>query len=423
MSTTYQLNKLHNGWPIASVHLPHSESAAVGILIPVGSRHEIPGEEGIAHFLEHMFFKGTTTRSARDIVTEIEGYGGTLNAWTTEDHTFYEARGPEDLLETMILVLSDMFFNSTCEQEEIDRERGVICEEIIMYQENPGDHINDLMSASTWPNHPLGKPVAGTIESVSQMTRGQIVKFAEQNYYSDKTIFCVAAPQPHEEVIKLWEAATKNKKCSLSEPKTSPFNPSNYLPEKIVQTAEIEQAHIGISFLTEGSLSEKRHALCVLSTLFGETMSSRLFQRLREEAGVCYHVQSDLSLFHEVGTFSISAGLDSEQLSSSLTIIGKEISNLLDHHHGPSDEEVEQAKRYLIGQHRISFETSTAQMNWAASSAFTYGMIKEPQSTRNAIRKVTRNEVLSVAKEIFAPEKAALAAIGPIQKDAVAISW
>ncbi len=421
MSSLYHESELSNGWPLVTAHLPHSESCSLGILVPVGSLQEQAGEEGIAHFIEHMLFKGTEQRSARDISAAIEGEGGTLNAWTTEDHTFYEARGPEDLIDTMIDVLGDMFFQSTLPADEIERERGVICEEIVMYQESPGDHINDLISESIWPDHPLGKAITGTAESVGAISREQMRGFIDKNYYSNKTLFAVAGPHDHDSVAKRWERVCGDHKANAHTPKIQDTQSSVFTPKTIVEESDIEQVHLGVSFLCDGRLSQSRHALRVLSTLLGETMSSRLFQRLREEAGVCYQIQTDLSLFHSTGSLSISAGLDAEELQSSLELLAAEIKDL--HDSGPTNDEVERAKRFIIGQHRISFETSASQLSWISESYFAHQQIIDPNETRDAIQAVTTRDVHDIIRATFDPKKIALAAIGPISKSDLTFSW
>jgi len=315
----YQHTK-YGGFHIATAEMPHMESVSIAFYIPVGSRYEAQPMNGISHFLEHMIFKGTQSRSALDIALQIEGAGGTMNAFTSEDQTCLETRGPAELLPTLIEIMSDMMWNSSYEDLEIEREREVIAEEIVMYHENPGDHLHDLLSEALWPNHPLGRPITGTEESIANMKSQDFIEFSQKHYATEGLTLSVAGNVKHSEVLAL---AKKHLPQTTQKSHNYPlFHHDNIAPNNLIHDQrDIEQTHLAIAFHTLGRHSETRHILRLMSLMMGETMSSKLFQELRERRGICYHVASDYSLYEETGTFEIHIGLDSTRLSESVQVI------------------------------------------------------------------------------------------------------
>lgn len=410
----YQYTQLR-GFHVATAEMPHMESVSVGIFIPVGSRHEPIEVHGIAHFLEHMIFKGTAKRNALELAKEIEGIGGTINAYTTEDQTCLEARGPAECLQSFLEIMSDMLWHSQFNPEEIDREREVIAEEIIMYQENPGDHINDLLATSTWPDHPLGRPITGSIESITHIDRPKLTDFFQKHYRSEGITLAVAGKINHEDVLRLADIHLPQESLPRQGyPVFEKKSPTDEIP-LIHDQREIEQTHLAIAFHTPGHHAPERHALRVLSLLLGETMSSRLFQELRENRGLCYQVETDFSLYDDTGTFEICVGLDSERLLECLTAIHSLISELLKH--GFSEKEIEHVRNYASGQARISLETPHAHMSWLGETLTTYSKIIDPEKARQQLELVTQDQVITVARAIFHRDNVAIASIGPQSPD------
>ncbi len=403
-----ELSPLSNGWRLATTTLPHARSVSIGFYLQVGSRHEQLAECGAAHFLEHMLFKGTEKRDAKAIVWDVESHGGSINAFTTDDHTCYDASGPSEILPILADVLADIVWHSTLPEHEIERERQVILEEIIMYQENPSEHVDDLSCRVLWAPHPLGRPITGTPESLEQIGRAELMDFYHRHYHHGSHIISVAGPQSHEEIRSIIEPL-------LVENHGPPQNPSPRFdrhlisqPKDEIETRDIEQTHLNISWHCGGHTEPNRRARQVLSTLMGETMSSRLFQSLREQSGLCYHIETSTESYHDTGSFSISAGLDSQRLPEALVMLRDEIDKILAT--PPSEEEVSQAKRYMIGQSQISFETTGAWMGWCADNLLVHGELRDPKSIRQEWELVSAADVHTAARELFQSPRA-LAAI------------
>ncbi len=407
--------KHHQGFHIATAEMPHMESVSIAIYFPVGSRYETSEENGIAHFLEHMVFKGTSTRSALDIALQIEGAGGTINAFTTEDQTCLETRGPADLLPTLIEIMTDMLWNSSYDPEEFEREREVIAEEIVMYQENPGDHLHDILSEALYPSHPLGRPITGTEESISNIQVEDLKSFTKKHYFSEGITLSVAGKVTHSYVCVLAEKFLPK----LSNQKSS-FQPfSHSLPPLSASTRsvvihdqrDIEQTHLAIAFHTDGRHSVTRHIIRVMSLIMGETMSSRLFQELREKRGLCYHIASDYSLYHDTGTFEIHAGLDSSKLQESIDIIQQMLQEICEK--GFTQAELNQAVTFATSQRHITLETPQAHMSWMGDSLLCFDKILAPKDSCETLSTTTLAELQELAQQTFKPENMAIATVGP----------
>ncbi len=403
-----ELSPLSNGWRLATTTLPHARSVSIGFYLQVGSRHERTNECGAAHFLEHMLFKGTTRRDAKTIVWDVESHGGSINAFTTDDHTCYDASGPSEILPQLADVLADIVWHSTLPEHEIERERQVILEEIIMYQENPSEHVDDLSCRALWAPHPLGRPITGTPKSLAEIGRKELMDFYHRHYHHGSHIISVAGPQSHEEIRSILEPL-------LMENHGPPQNPSPRFDRSLVkgptddiETRDIEQTHLNISWHCGSHTEPNRRARQVLSTLLGETMSSRLFQSLREQSGLCYHIETSTESYHDTGTFSISAGLDSQRIPEALALLQKEIEKILTS--APGEDEVSQAKRYMIGQSQVNFETTGAWMAWCADNLLIHGELRNPNLIREEWAKVTAEDIHRAAREVFASPRA-LAAI------------
>ncbi|PQJ27163.1 M16 family metallopeptidase [Rubritalea profundi] len=409
-SATYKHTTIR-GFHIATCEMPHVESVSVGIFIPVGSRHESAAENGSAHFAEHMIFKGTQTRNALDLAISIEGSGGSVNAFTTEDQTCLETRGPAELLPHLLEVMSDMLWNSTFPDEEVEREREVIAEEIVMYQENPGEHLHDLLSEVLWPNHPMGRSITGSEASILGINAESLKAFTNQHYASKGITVSIAGNTTHAEVLTLVEKYLPQETHGKSPFESFTQHAASKSIPSLHDQRDIEQSHLAIAFHTSGRHSKNRHILRMLSLLLGETMSSRLFQELREKRGLCYHIASDFSLYEDTGTFEIHAGLDSDRLEESILAIQQVLTDILEN--GFTKDELAQAKRFAMGQARIGLETPHSQMSWMGDSLTSFGKIVNPVDARNTLDSVTLEQLKTLTQNIFIQENLAIASIGP----------
>ncbi len=413
---TYQHTD-QSGIHIATAEMPEMESVSAAIYLPVGSRYEPAPLNGIAHFAEHMIFKGTATRSALDIALQIEGAGGTMNAFTTEDQTCLETRGPAELMPVFIEIMADMLWNSSFREDELEREREVIAEEIIMYQENPSDHLHDLLSKALWNNHPLGRPITGTLQSIEHIDSEELKNFTRQYYHSTGVTLAVSGKVKHSEVCALAEKYLPKK--THQSPSFEHFNrPSaSTRPYHLHDQRDIEQTHLAIGFHTEGRHSETRHVLRILSLLLGETMSSRLFQELREKRGLCYHITTDYSLYHDTGTFEIHAGLDADRLAESIAVIRTVLAQVLAT--GFTESELKQAIHFASCQARIELETPHSHMSWIGDSLMSFNKILDPAACRATLESTTLSELDNLVKKLLKPENLAIASIGPQSTDKI----
>ncbi len=405
MPATYSTHELPGGPRLAHAHLPESECAALSIYIPVGSRDEtgdIPS--GLAHFSEHMAFKGTKTRSAKELTLAIESGGGQANACTSEDYTVYEAQGEAELMPVLIDVLADMVWHSTFPENEIELERDVIGEEITMIRETPSDHINDLLAAALWPEHPLGQSISGSLESIEIIDRTCLQHFANEHHFRKDIVIATAGPMSAEAILEILIPLLPkqfNTPALRSEATLSPCR-------EIIERRSTDQLQLALAWHTPGRHAPERHALRMLSLILGESSSSRLFTELREERGLCYQVGSELSLFEETGALQILAGLDPESREESLKTLFKETADLAEN--GPRPGELDRAKRLAIAQSKLSFESTSAHCGWVGEGLLFFDHIPSPQLARENLLKVTDAEVQAIAKKIFA-QKPAMAEI------------
>ncbi|MFD0895808.1 insulinase family protein [Luteolibacter ambystomatis] len=405
----YSWQSLPGGPRLALATLPQSECAAVSIYIPTGSRDESDVPAGLAHFVEHMVFKGTHRRSARELSLEIESAGGQINACTSEDNTVYEGRGEASLLPLLADVLADMVWHPVFPESEIDLERDVIGEEITMYRESPSDHIGDLLSQALWSPHPLGHPISGSLESIARIDRKTLAKFRDRHHFRSDIVIAVAGPFSSDEalaaILPHLPTAFKTPQPSLK------FDRTTARSRQLVEHRDTEQLQLALAWHAPGRHDSSRHAMRLLSLMLGETASSRLFLGLREERGLCYQVASDVTLFDETGAFEIVAGLDPESRDEALECIQAEIADLIAN--GPRSGELDRAKRLAIGQSKMAFESTGAQASWAGECLLDFGRIPTPEDWRKDIAAVTDEDIHAVARSLFENIEPSMAEIRP----------
>ena len=405
MPALYTTHHLPGGLRLAHAQLPESECAALSIYIPVGSRDETGNTpSGLAHFSEHMAFKGTKTRSAKELTLTIESGGGQANACTSEDYTVYEAQGEAELMPVLIDVLADMVWHSTFPKNEIALERDVIGEEITMIRETPSDHINDLLAAALWPEHPLGQSISGSLESIEAIDRACLQNFANEHHFRNDIVIATAGPMTAEAILEVLIPLLP-KRFKTPVPRAS----QKFTPCKdIIERRSTDQLQLALAWHTPGRHAPERHALRMLSLILGESSSSRLFTELREERGLCYQVGSELSLFEETGALQILAGLDPESREESLKTLFKETEDLAQN--GPRPGELDRAKRLAIAQSKLAFESTSAHCSWVGEGLLFFDHIPSPQEARENLLQVTDEQVQAIAQKIFA-QKPAIAEI------------
>lgn len=407
-SPSYRWLRHPSGIRFAAATLPHSECAALSFYIPAGSRHEAAVPSGIAHFVEHMVFKGTATRGARELSLVIESAGGQLNACTTEDHTVYEGRAEADQLPLLAEILADMIWHASFPEAEIALEREVIAEEIISYRENPSDHIGDLISAALWDSHPLGQPISGSLESIRAIDRKALQAFRDAHHFRDDIVIAAAGPFALSDLRAVVEPRLPAAFHSASP--ALPFRAADHPARHLTEPRDTDQLQLALGWHTPGRHHPLRHAIRLLSTMLGETASSRLFLELREERGLCYHISTDVVFLEDTGAFEISAGLDPTARDEALHCVFRECQDLADH--GPRPGELDRAKRLAIAHSKLAFESTAAHAAWAGQGLMDFGEIPAVDDWRRAVLAVTDAEVREAAGLLFAGRPHARAEIG-----------
>jgi predicted Zn-dependent peptidase len=389
---------LKNGATVVTSAGADAESVAVGIWVGVGGRYEKASLTGASHFLEHMLFKGTPKRSALLITQEIEGRGGYLNAFTQEECTCYYARLPHEYLPLAFDVLVDMYLNAALAQEDVDRERDVILEEIKMYQDQPQHVVQEKLQEAMFKAHALGRPLAGEEKTLVKMSRETLLSFKSRAYAPAATVFAFSGRLDHAACVACVEAALG-------------AVPKGRAPEfKAVDTAvgqdrlvlvkkDIAQVQAVVGFRVFGRHDDRRYTMRVLNAILGENMSSRLFQSVRERHGLCYSIQSSFQLFEETGVFAISGGFDTQRALAALKLTAKEVRRMLDKK--VTARELKRAKDYLVGTFRLGLEGTGHQMMFIGESFVNYGRLVRPEETLAGIQAVTADDVQRVANDVF----------------------
>ena len=401
---------LKNGATVVSSRMPDAESVSVGIWVGAGGRHETPRLAGVSHFLEHMLFKGTPTRSALAISQAIEGRGGYLNAYTQEESTCYYARLPHEYLEQAFDVLADMYLHAVIGEEDFNRERDVILEEIKMYQDLPQHVVQEKLQEVMFKGHPLGAPLSGDEAALRRMTRETLLRYKARAYAPPASIFVFAGRLDHAACVACVERAVGARRTA----KGVPFKrvDGTVAQERLVCVRkEIAQVHAVVGFRIFGRHDDRRYALRVLNGLLGENMSSRLFQSVRERHGLCYSIQSSFQLFEETGLFTVSGGFDTQRARAALKLTAKEIRRVLTSSVGAA--ELKRTKEYLLGAFRLGLEGAGSQMTYLGECMQNYGRFIHPDETIAAIQAVTAADVRHVAEDVFEPSRMTLSLVVP----------
>ncbi len=410
----YHVGRITNGLTIATAEMPHMTSVSVGLWVGVGSRYEAVEVNGVCHFIEHLLFKGTKKRTAKEISEAVEGIGGCLNAFTSEEATCFHARACHDRFEDLLDVLMDMLHNSKFNPAEIVKERQVIKEEIAMYLDEPHHLVQELLNATIWPDQPLGRPITGTNETLDALDRGKLVGYLSGNYVAGKTVLVATGKVKHQQVMKAANRCARHFQNG-SGPAFVPAQDGQDGPKLKLFTKDTEQTQLALGIRTCSRHDERRYALRLLNTILGENMSSRLFQIIREDRGLAYSVYSAPSSFEDTGDLVISAGLDTDNLPKTLQLIVRELRRLVET--APSRSELRRARDYVLGQIDLGQESTENQMNWIGEQLLGYGRIFSPKEIKRRLEQVTPAQIRSVAGDFFRPERLNLALVTPLKSD------
>ncbi|MEM1059258.1 MAG: pitrilysin family protein [Verrucomicrobiota bacterium] len=406
----FRTKKLPNGAGLAVAEMPHVESVTLGLWLRVGGRHEGPGVGGVSHFIEHMLFKGTRQRSAREISEAVEGVGGYLNAFTAEEMTCYFAKASAKHLPRVADVLADMLANATFPGAEITRERGVIIEEIRMYEDQPQQVAMDQLNALLWPGHALGRPLAGTVEGIAKLKRADMLAHKRRFYHAGNLWVTLAGKTSLEESeALLWPVLKKLPKGRAA--RVAAPLPLAGRPRISLTSKPIEQTHLMIGLRGVSRHDERRYALRLLNVILGENMSSRLFQVIREEHGLAYSIHSMVNYLSDCGALLISAGVENGKAAEALALTLKTLKQLAQK--GPGKVELQRAKEYTIGQIDLSLESTTNQMIWMGENLMGHRKIFNPADVTGRVAAVTAAEIRALAGQLTRNRNLAVAVVGP----------
>ncbi len=399
MPEPWQITTLPNGLRIVTTPMPSTQAASVSLFVGVGSRSEPQRLNGITHFLEHMVFKGTERRpDAVMIAEEIEGAGGTLNAYTNKEFTCYWNIVPFDRFPTALDVAADMLLHSKLEQSEIDRERTVVQQELKRNHDNPGAWAHRLIGTAVYGAQPCGWDVGGTVELVEDMQRPDFIEHISQWYLPSNIVLSVAGNLDHQQVVAQAEPLFRDMTPGAI-PSVAPYDPGTRGPLVESESRDIDQCTVVLGQAIFGRNDPDRHALRIMNDVLGAGMSSRLFREVRERRGLAYSVSSGYGYLDDAGVFTISAGVNRDKLAETVTVCREETRKLVDEL--TPEDELRKAKDHAIGRFRLSLETAHALGQRHGESLLTRGLIESVDQVVSSLEAITADDVKAVANRVF----------------------
>ncbi|MBF2760239.1 MAG: insulinase family protein [Ectothiorhodospiraceae bacterium AqS1] len=401
------LTELPNGLKVATRSMPQAKSLFVGIWVNAGARDERDSETGIAHMLEHMAFKGTKSRTARDIAIEVEGVGGFMNAHTNREETAYHMRLLPEHLDMGLDILTDILTNPTMPEDEIERERGVIIQEIGQSLDEPDDLLHDLFACAAYGEHTLGRPILGSVDNIKTFSRDDLTGFMNRHYGAGQMLVVASGAVDHEDFVRRVDAKLGGLKNAENAERITP----KWQGGRCIETRDhLEQMHILVGLPAFGVRDERRYALSLFSEMLGGGMSSRLFQEVREKRGLCYAIFSYPNLYSDSGHFSIYAGTSAEQVNEMLAVTAEQIADLVD---SVSIDELERVKTQVRSSMVMSRESVRSCGKSLAGQILQIG---EPQDDSEILEKVAAvqlADIKAVAADLINGGPPTIAAIGP----------
>lgn len=413
MVSEYTLKKFTNGLRLVTIPMD-TESVSVLIMIGAGSRYEDKKENGISHFLEHMAFKGTKTRpSAREIAGAIEGIGGEFNAYTSKDHTVYWIKAAKTHTKLLLEILSHMVLESLLDQNEIEREKGVIIEEINMYEDTPMRKIGTEFEMLMYGDTPLGRDIAGTKEIIRSVKRKNFIDYMARLYSPNNTVVAIAGGvKDTSKIVEEYFGNWKKGKVSTFEKITN----VQTKPRIKVISKKTEQTHLCLGVPAIKRNDPSRYAVSLLTIILGGGMSSRLFHQVRERRGLAYYVRSETNKYHDVGNFVSQAGIETSKATEAVKVIAEEYYKLANKTEKIDKAELTRAKEFVKGHFILDLEDSQSVAELFGGSELLEGKIRTQDEILKSFEKVTDEEIYEAATKIFKPEKMNLAIIGPFEK-------
>lgn len=396
-----------NGLRIVTEKIPSVRSVALGIWVGTGSKYEQEQNNGISHFLEHMFFKGTATRSAKEIAESFDEIGGNVNAFTSKEYTCYYARVLDQHAPLALDVLTDMFFHSVFDREEIEKEKNVVIEEISMYEDTPDDLVHDLIARASFADHPLGYSILGTEDVLRSLTRDDLLAYIESRYLPENTVVTVAGNFDDSLVEDIRQKFSRFHRPSHAVSVQHPV----FEAKALAQHKATEQAHLCISLPGYAVGHDEVYSLILLNNILGGSMSSRLFQEIREERGLAYSVYSYHSSYRETGTFTIYTGTAPEHVGQVFDIVTHILHDIREN--GVTAKELNKAKEQLKGSLMLSLESTNSRMSRLGKNELLLGRHLTLDEIIAKIDRVSHESILRVSRELF-QSRLALAMVSPL---------
>ncbi|MCY3772615.1 MAG: pitrilysin family protein [Gemmatimonadetes bacterium] len=408
---------LPNGIRVVTEYMPHVRSVTMGIWVWSGTRFEPAEKPGIAHFLEHAVFKGTEKRNAYQIAQSIESLGGYLNAFTGRELNCYFARVMDSHLPVAVDVIGDLLQSSKFDPHEIEKEKMVVIEEIHGLEDNPEDLVSELYANLIWRPHPLSRPILGNAPSVSSFTRDHLVAYLAARYRNDRIYVIAAGSVDHEALVDL---VRDQYNFSGGVPDADPdvrIDPRRL--DKRVLSKDIAQVHLCLGGVALPYGHPSKYTLFLLNALLGGGMTSRLFQKIREEAGLAYSIYSDLDFYRDTGQICINAGVDPKDAQRTIDLIRQECRMLCEQ--PVPEEELRDTRSQLTGSLYLSLEESGSVMNRLARAEIYDNAYSSVDETVRKLEEVTTADITELAEAVFTPENTYLAAVGPVSEDDIAL--
>ena len=414
MKNLYKKTTLENGLRIITIPIENANSITVLILVGTGSKYETKDINGISHFLEHMFFKGTIKRPTTLMISEtLDSVGGEYNAFTSKEVTGFWAKVDKRHSDIALDWISDMFLNSQFDAKEMEREKGVIIEEVNMYLDTPTAYIGDLWETLLYGDQPAGWKVIGEKENILSFSREKVLDYYKSHYSSSNVIICVAGAMVQDEMVKKIENYFKNIKKSAEAEKIKVIEEQSE-PKVLLHYKKTDQTHFCLGVRAYNLFDERRYALAILSVILGGNMSSRLFIKVRERNGLAYSIHTSADNATDTGYLVTQAGIDHKNLEKSIELILQEYKDLKDNK--ITEKELQKAKDYLKGTTSLSLDSSDSQASFYGAQELLEKNIQTPEEKFKKIDAVTIEDIKKIAEDIFVEEKLNLAVIGPYEE-------
>ncbi|WP_066507456.1 M16 family metallopeptidase [Abyssisolibacter fermentans] len=412
----YNKITLKNGLRVVIEEIPHVRSVTIGLWVKAGSVNEKENNNGVSHFIEHMLFKGTKNRTAKELAEVIDNIGGQINAFTSKECTCFYAKVLDEHFETAVDVLSDMIFNSNFDEDDIEKEKKVVIEEINMYEDTPEEIAHDLISKAIFNNHSLGFPILGHADTLLNMDRSEIMRYFNEHYIPNNTVVSIAGNVKTQEAIDLIEKYFKNWSYSdnIIKEHVAPEIESNFL----YKSKETEQLHLCMGMQGIPASSKYYYSLMVLNNILGGSMSSRLFQKIREEKGLAYSIYSYPLLYSNAGAFIIYAGINPQYIVDVVDMILAEVNKIKKN--CINENLLQRSKEQLKGNYIIGLESTSSRMISLGKSELLLNKIVPPVEGLEKIDKITLEDIEQIIEILFYEEKLNIAYVGKVnEKDEV----